>query len=430
MPYSISPLEDTYDLGIETLDELQGKPEVADRWILNFGPQHPATHTTLRLILELDGERVVRATPHIGYLHSGFEKLGEHHNFNQYVCTTSRMDYVAPIVNNIAWHHAVEKLLDIDLTPRCKVIRTILCELGRIQGHLLCVGAAALDLGAFTGFLYGFNEREHIYDIMDYAAGQRFHPDYTRVGGLKNDLPCEETFVKMVTKFVTVRMDKAIGDIETLLNTNRIFIDRVEGIGALSAEEATAWSLTGPLARASGVKRDIRKDEPYLCFEDNWDGQGGSPVQFDVPIATTGDCLARYHIRLEEIKQSCRIIQQLINSIPGGSVNALPSSGMQPPSREEVYNSIQGTIQQFELVMPNRGWESPVGECYGAIEGPNGEYGFYVVADGGPCAWRAATRPCSFIHFQTFAKMFEGHQLADLVAVLGSLNIIAAELDR
>ncbi len=430
MPYTLTPMLEAYDLDIETLDELQGRVECEDRWILNFGPQHPATHTTLRLVLELDGERVVNASPHIGYLHSGFEKLGEHHNFDQYVCTVSRMDYVSPIVNDIAWHHAVEKLLDINLTPRCKVLRTILCELGRIQNHLLCVGAAALDLGAFTGFLYGFNEREHVYDIMDFVSGQRFHPDYTRVGGLKNDLPCEETFKKMVHNFIDVRMPKSIGDIETLLNTNRIFIDRVEGIGTVTKEEATAWSLTGPLARASGVTRDLRKDDPFLCFEDNWDGQGAEPVEFSVPIATTGDCLARYHVRLEEIKQSCHIIRQLIDNIPGGPLNVLPSGGIHMPPKDQVYNSIQGTIQQFELVMPNRGWESPVGECYGAIEGPNGEYGFFVVSDGGPCAWRVAPRPCSFINFQTFAKMLEGHQLADLVAILGSLNIIAAELDR
>jgi len=430
MPYTLSPITNEYDLDIETLDELQGRPDIPDRWILNFGPQHPATHTTLRLVLELDGERVVRATPHIGYLHSGFEKLGEHHNFDQYVCTVSRMDYISPIVNDIAWHHVVEKLLDIDLTPRCKVLRTILCELGRIQGHLLCVGAAALDLGAFTGFLYGFNEREHIYDIMDFVSGQRFHPDYTRVGGLKNDLPCEDTFKKLVHQFIDERMPKAVGDIESLLNTNRIFIDRVQDIGTLTKEEVTAWSLTGPLARASGVTRDLRKDDPYLCYADNWDGQGAQPVEFQVPIATTGDCLARYIVRLEEMKQSCHIIRQLIDEIPGGPVDALPGGGLTRPPLSEVYGSIEGTIQQFELVMPNRGWESPVGECYGAIEGPNGEYGFYIVADGGPCAWRASTRPCSFINFQTFAKMIEGHQLADLVAVLGSLNIIAAELDR
>ena len=193
MPYTLAPAE-TLDLDIESLEYLKDRVDVPDRWVLNFGPQHPATHTTLRIVLELDGERIVRATPHIGYLHSGFEKLGEAHDYNQYVCTVSRMDYISPIVNDIAWHHAVERLFDIDLTPRCKVVRTILGELGRIQNHLLCVGAAALDLGAFTGFLYGFNEREHIYDIMDYISGQRFHPDYTRVGGTMRDLPDDEVF--------------------------------------------------------------------------------------------------------------------------------------------------------------------------------------------------------------------------------------------
>ena len=430
MPYTLTPLEKTFDLEIESLDELKGRVDVPDRWILNFGPQHPATHTTLRLVLELDGERIVRATPHIGYLHSGFEKLAEHQDYNQWVCTTSRMDYVSPIVNNIAWHHAVEKLLDIDLTPRCKVIRTILGELGRIQNHLLCIGAAALDLGALTGFLYGFNEREHIYDIMDYISGHRFHPDYTRVGGLMYDLPCEETFQKMVHNFTDVRMPKSIGDIESLLNTNRIFVDRVQGIGTISKEEATAWSLTGPLARASGVTRDLRKDDPYLCFEDNWDGQGAQSVDFKVPIATTGDCLARYYVRLEEIRQSCHIISQLIDDIPGGPVNASPSGNISMPDKDAIYTSIEGTIQQFEMVMPNCGFESPVGECYGAIEGANGEMGFFIVSAGGVHPWRVATRPGSFINFQSFPKMFEGHQLADLVAVLGSLNIIAAELDR
>ncbi len=430
MPYSVQPISDTWDLDIETLDWLDDRAEVPDRWILNFGPQHPATHTTLRLVLELDGERVVRAVPHIGYLHSGFEKLGEHHDYNQYVCTVSRMDYVSPIVNNIAWHHVVEKLLDIDLTPRCKVIRTILAELGRIQNHLLCVGAAALDLGAFTGFLYGFNEREHIYDIMDFVSGQRFHPDYTRVGGLMNDLPCEKTFREMVRNFIDVRMPKAIGDLETLLNRNRIFIDRVVDVGVISGEEATAWSLTGPMARASGVRCDLRKDNPYLCYADNWDGQGAEAVEFDVAIATGGDCLCRYLVRLEEIKQSCRIIDQLIDHLPGGEVDALPEGKSTIPAKGDVYGSIESMIQQFEIFMTNRGWETPVGECYGAIEGPNGELGFYIVADGGPRPWRASTRPPSFINFQVLPLLFEGHMLADLVAVLGSLNIIAAELDR
>ncbi|TVQ53752.1 MAG: NADH-quinone oxidoreductase subunit D [Phycisphaerales bacterium] len=429
MPYTLQPAGG-YDVDVETTEYLDDRIDAPDRWILNFGPQHPATHTTLRIILELDGERVVRATPHIGYLHSGFEKLGEHHDYNQYVCTVSRMDYVSPIVNDIAWHHAVETLFGIDLTPRCKVIRTIMAELGRIQNHLLCVGAAALDLGAFTGFLYGFNEREYIYDIIDYISGQRFHPDWTRVGGLMQDLPDEEIFKKMVKNFIRVRMPKALKDMEVLLNRNRIFIDRLEGIGTVTAEEAVAWSLTGPLARAAGVKRDLRKDEPYLCYADNWDGQGAEAVKFSVPIATTGDTYARYLVRFEELQQSVKIIEQLIDNIPGGSVNVVADGKVRIPPKGDVYGSIEATIQHFELFMHNRGFDTPIGEAYGAIESANGELGFYVVADGGRCPWRASTRPPAFINYQAFPKMLEGHQLADLVAVLGSINVIAAELDR
>jgi NADH-quinone oxidoreductase subunit D len=429
MPYTLQP-DQGLDVDAESTEYLKDHVDAPDRWVLNFGPQHPATHTTLRIVLELDGERVVRATPHIGYLHSGFEKLGEHHDYNQYVCTISRMDYVSPIVNDIAWHHAVETLFDIDLTPRCKVLRTILCELGRIQNHLLCVGAAALDLGAFTGFLYGFNEREFIYDIIDYVSGQRFHPDWTRVGGAFRDLPDESVFRTMVREFIDVRLTKSIKDIETLLNRNRIFVDRVQQVGVITHDDALAWCLSGPVARASGVKRDLRKDEPYLCYQDNWDGQGAEPVEFSVPVAADGDCLCRYLVRLEEMRQSRRIIDQLIDRIPGGSINSLPDGKARVPDKGDVYGSIEGTIQQFEIFMTNRGWDTPIGESYGAIESPNGELGYFIVGDGTKNAWRAATRPPSFINFQAFARLLEGHMLADLVAVLGSLNIIAAELDR
>src|SRR6266550_514223 len=251
-------------------------------WTLNFGPQHPATHTTLRLVLELDGERIIRCTPHIGYLHSGFEKLGEHLNYNQYVTIVDRMDYSAPIYNVFNDTATTEKLMQIELTPRCKALRTIAGELGRIQSHLLCVGAAGLDLGAFTAFLYGFNERETIYDIVEYMSGQRFHTSWTRVGGLNMDLPDEAVFKRMVKKFINEQLPRAMEDVEKLLNKNRIFVDRTKGVGAVSREEAIAWSLTGPMARASGVPRDVRKDEPYLCFEDNWDGKGTKAVDFDV----------------------------------------------------------------------------------------------------------------------------------------------------
>ncbi len=429
MPYDLKPL----DVDVETTPYVEDRPASLDsgeRWVLNFGPQHPATHTTLRIVLELDGERVVRAVPHIGYLHSGFEKLGEHLDYNQYVTITSRMNYISPIANDICWHHAVEKLFDIDLTPRCKVVRTILAELGRIQDHLLCIGTAALDLGAFTAFLYGFNEREHINDIMDYISGQRFHPDYTRIGGVMQDLPDEKLFRKLVKSFIREKIPPAIEDIERLLNRNRIFRDRTEGVGRISASDAIAWSLSGPVARAAGVKRDLRKDEPYLCYADNWDGQGSGAVQFKVPVATGGDVYSRYLVRLEELKQAVAIIEQLIDDIPGGPMNVDDDGKVHKPDKTSVYGSIEGLIQHFELVMTNRGWKAPVAEVYGANETANGELGFYIVSDGGPRAWRASCRPPSFINYQVFPKLMEGHLLSDVVAVLGSLNVIAAELDR
>lgn len=429
MPYTLHPAQG-YDVDVETLDYLKDRVDADDRWILNFGPQHPSTHTTIRLVLELDGERVARVTPHIGYLHSGFEKLGEHHDYNQYVCTVSRMDYSSAIVNDIAWHHAVELLFGIDLTPRCKVLRTILCELGRIQNHLLTLGAAALDLGAITAFLYGFNEREFIYDILDYISGQRFHPDWTRVGGAWRDVPDDAVFQRMVKDFINVRMSKAIKDIETLLNRNRIFVDRLQNVGVISAEDAIAWSLSGPIARASGVKRDIRKEQPYLCHADNWDGQGAEAVKFAVPIATDGDSLCRFLVRIEEMKQSISIINQLIDNIPGGPLNSHDDGKLTIPDKADVYGSIEATIQQFEIFMTNRGWKVPIGEVYGCIESPNGELGYYIVADGTKHPWRARTRPPCFINLAVFPKLLEGHQIADVVAVLGSLNIIAAELDR
>lgn len=429
MPYTIKPI-DAIDLDDERLDYLSDHADSGERWVLNFGPQHPATHTTLRLVMELDGERVVRVTPHIGYLHSGFEKLAEHHDFNQYVCTVSRMNYISPIANDIAWHHAVERLFGIEITPRCKVLRTIMHEIGRIQDHLLCVGTAALDLGAFTGFLYGFNQRERINDICDYISGQRFHPDWTRVGGLMHDLPDEATFRTLVKRFIDEEMPPALDDIETLLNRNRIFLDRTQGIGVISAEDAIAWSLSGPVARASGVRRDVRKDDPYLCFADNWDGQGGAAVKFKVAVMNEGDVFSRYYVRLFEIRQSVEIIRQLIDDIPGGPVDTYADGKFVKPDKSQVYGSIEGLIQHFEIIMTNRGWKAPVAEVYACQETANGELGYYIVSDGGPRSWRARTRPPSFINYQSFPKMLEGHLLSDAVAILGSLNVIAAELDR
>ncbi|MCG3127077.1 MAG: NADH-quinone oxidoreductase subunit 4 [Phycisphaerae bacterium] len=400
----------------------------SDLWTLNFGPQHPATHTTLHLVLQLDGERVVACTPHIGYLHSGFEKLAEHLNYNQYVVVTDRMNYVSPIANNIAWHTAVERLFGLELTPRCKAIRTICAELARIQDHLLCVGASALDLGALTAFLWGFNEREFIYDILEDLCGARFTVSYTRVGGVMQD--ARPGWTDKVLSFIRNRLPKALADVETLLLRNRIFIERTKGIGVISHDDAISWSLTGPLARASGVRRDLRKDEPYLCYAENWDGKGAPAVQFKVPIATGGDVLARFMVRMEEMRQSVGIIEQVIRMMPDGPVNVGPGEKLTLPDKREIYFSIEGLIHHFEKIMTNRGFQPPLGEAYGANETANGELGFYLVSAGGNCAYRARCRPPSFINYQTFPKLIVGHQISDVVAVLGSLNIIAAELDR
>lgn len=398
-----------------------------DLWTLNFGPQHPATHTTLRMVLELDGETVVGCTTHIGYLHSGFEKLGEHLDYNQYVVVTDRMNYVSPMANNIAWHHACEKLFGIELTPRCKVIRTICAELARIQDHLLSVGASALDLGGFTAFLFGFNEREIIYDLFEEICGHRFTNSYTRVGGLMQDIPPEwPAHVKAFCR----KMPPVFEDIESLLNRNRIFIERTKGIGYLSEQDCIQWSWSGPLARASGVRRDLRKDEPYLCYADNWDGQGSSGVDFKVALSRGGDVLARYLVRFEEMRQSLHIIEQLVDNIPPGPVNTLPEGKVTLPDKHEVYFSIEGLIHHFEMVMTNRGFDPPVGEVYGAQETANGELGFYLASNGGKAPYRARCRPPSFIHYSTFEQLVLGHQISDVVAILGSLNIIAAELDR
>ncbi len=387
-------------------------------WTLNFGPQHPATHTTLRLVLKLDGERVVDALPDIGYLHSGFEKLGEHLDYNQYVTITDRMNYISPVANNVAWHGAVERLLGIEITPRTKYLRTIVAELARISDHLLCTGAMGLDTGAFTFFLYAFYQREVIYDIIETLSGQRFHPSYTRTGGLSQDFT--PLVIEKIRTFIKT-FPQTLDDMERLLNRNRIFVDRTKGVGVLSKAEATNRSATGPIARASGVTRDLRKDEPYLAYAD---------FDFQVCCATAGDCFARYYVRMAEMRESLKILSQAIDNIPAGPINVGIDERMTLPPKSQVYQTIEGTITHFELVMQNRGFTVPNEESYAAIESPNGELGFYVVGDGSDAAYRARCRPPSFIHFALFPQLIRGHTLSDVVAVLGSLNIIAAELDR
>lgn len=387
-------------------------------WTLNVGPQHPATHTTLRLVLKLDGERVVDAMPDIGYLHSGFEKLGEHLDYNQYVTVTDRMNYVSPVANNVAWHHAVEKLMGIEVPPRCQYLRVITSELARIGDHLTCNAAVGLDTGAFTFFMYAFNPREATLDIMEALCGARFTHSYTRVGGLMYDVSPKA--IRMIREFVK-QMPKRVDDAEALLNRNRIFVDRTKGVGVLTKQEAINRCITGPIGRASGVPRDLRRDEPYLAYSD---------FDFDVCCMTGGDCYCRYLVRMAEIRESLKIIEQAVENLPPGPVNVGVDQRAILPSKGKVYSTIEGLISHFELVMTNRGFEVPCEESYAAVEAPNGELGFYLVGDGTNRAYRARCRPPSFVNFALFPHLIRGHMLSDVVAVLGSLNIIAAELDR
>lgn len=387
-------------------------------WTLNFGPQHPATHTTLRLLLTLDGEEIVEGEPDIGYLHSGFEKLAEVLDFNQYVTIVDRMNYISPMANEIAWHHSVESLLGIELTPRCKYIRTIFAELMRIHDHLLCIGASVLDLGGVTAFMYAFNERERIYEICERISGQRFHTSYTRVGGLMFDIT--DDCIEMIRDFLK-GFSKAYDDVDRLVTRNRIFIERTRGIGVLSKEEAISGGATGPVARASGVTRDLRRDEPYLAYAD---------LDFDVVCSKGGDCYSRYLVRMLELGESLKIIRQALENLPSGPIFA-PGTGKEVmPEKKEVYQSIEGLIHHFEQIMPNRQMASQRGGFYAATESPNGELGYYIVSDGAFKAYRARTRPPSLVHFALFPQLIRGCMLSDVVAVLGSLNIIAAELDR
>lgn len=402
----------------KTLEEL-ARAEARDYlWTLNFGPQHPATHTTLRLVLFLDGERVVDAIPDIGYLHSGFEKLGEHLNYNQYVTVTDRMNYISPLANNIAWHGAVEKLLGLEITPRCRYVRTLLAELSRISDHLLCNGAVGLDTGAFTYFLYAFYQREVLYDIFEALCGARFTNSYTRVGGAMFDMTPQ--VVDKIRAFVRT-FPKTLDDMQRLLDRNRIFVDRTKGVGVLAKEEAIAMSASGPIARASGVTRDLRKDDPYLAYGD---------LDFQICCAQGGDCYARYLVRMAEMRESLKIVEQTLENLPGGPINVGIEQRTTLPDKQQVYSTIEGTISHFELMMWNRGFVVPHDETYAAIEAPNGELGFYLVGDGTDVAYRARCRPPSYLHFSLFPQLIRGHTLSDVVAVLGSLNIIAAELDR
>ena len=395
-----------------TLDAVDARTTV-----LNFGPQHPATHGTLRVVLHLDGERIVRALPEIGFLHTGFEKLGEHMTWQQYVTVTDRMNYFSPISNNIAWTMSVEKLLGIEVTRRCAAYRVILAEQSRIADHILSVGLQAMDLGAFSVFLYGFREREKFYDLWEMASGARFTPSITRIGGMMREIP--DGFFE-ATERVLDSLPGTLAEMEGLLDRNRIFLKRTVGVGALSASDAVACGVTGPLLRACGVDYDVRRAFPYLNY-DQYD--------FEVPVQADGDVFSRYRQRMAEIRESIKIVRQAMASIPGGEMN-VNDPRVTLPRKEDVHHKMESMIAHFKLIMEGHGIRPPAGEAYVPTEAPNGELGFYVASEGGDKPARVRVRPPSFVNYGAFPRMVEGRLLADAVSTLGSLNVIAGELDR
>jgi NADH-quinone oxidoreductase subunit D len=382
---------------------------------INMGPQHPATHGVLRLVLEIDGETVVRCTPHLGYLHRGMEKIAENKTYLQFIPYTDRLDYLAPLSNNVAFAGAVEKLIDCDITPRAKYIRVIVCELARISAHLLWLGTHGVDLGAMTVFFYTFQEREYLYDLFEWLTGGRLTTTYTRVGGVARDLP--EGWVEAARAF-TERVPKVIDECETLLTRNRIWVDRTQGVGVLSAADATALGVTGPNLRATGVEWDLRKAQPYLVYDQ---------LEFEIPVGDDGDAYDRYLVRLEEMRQSVRIVRQALDRLPGGPVMVDDPKLVLPP-KERVLTSMEELIHHFILV--TEGFDPPRGEVYASIEAPKGELGFYLVSEGGRSPYRCRIRPPSFVNLQALPRIVEGRLIADVVTVIASLDPVMGECDR
>ena len=386
------------------------------KMLINIGPQHPATHGVLRLVCELDGETVLSVVPHIGFLHSSFEKLGEYRTWNQIVPLTDRMDYLAPLIYNCAYVMSVEKLMGIEVTERCKVVRVICMELDRIFGHLLWLGTTAIDVGAFTPFLYAFQQREKIYTLHEALTGARITTSATRVGGMMADLPTGwiEALVDFLDKF-----PKTLGEIDHLLTTNQIHIGRTQGIGAISRTDAINYGLTGPNLRATGVDYDVRKDRPYYDYE---------TYDFDVPVGEHGDCYDRYLCRMEEMRQSVRILRQAIARLPGGPIN-VADPNISLPSKTDCMSDMESMIHHFKLI--TEGIKAPEGDCYYAVEGSKGELGMYIVAEEGstkPVRWRV--RPPSFVNLSVIAKLAEGHLVSDLIMINASLDIVLGEIDR
>ncbi|MBT8044220.1 MAG: NADH dehydrogenase (quinone) subunit D [Verrucomicrobiae bacterium] len=388
---------------------------LGEKMVLNMGPSHPATHGVLRLILELDGEIVTKCDPDVGYLHRGDEKIAESMHYNQFVPYTDRLDYLAPLANNVAYACAVEKLMGWELPPRGQAVRVICCELARIASHMLGIGVCAMDVGAMTVFLYTFTEREKTYNLCEQLTGARFTTSYTRVGGQIRDLP--DGFISQLETFLD-ECSKSIDEISKLLDRNKIYLSRMVDIGTISAEDAIAWGITGPNLRGSGITRDLRKDNPYLGYE-NYD--------FDIPIGENGDSYDRYLVRMEEMRQSIKILRQVIATLPDGPVNIADSKNLLP-AKDKVMTSMEELIHHF--IIATQGIEAPAGEVYFGHENPKGELGFYINSKGGGVPHRMKIRSPSFINLSILSHMLPGHMVSDVPAILGSLDFVLGECDR
>jgi NADH-quinone oxidoreductase subunit D len=397
------------DTSVQFTDPLENE------MILNMGPQHPATHGVLRLLIRLDGETVVAALPDVGYLHRGYEKLAENCSYHEFIPHTDRLDYISPLMNNTAYVLAVEKLLGIEAPRRTQFIRVIISELARISSHLLAVGSLGIDIGALTVFMYTFRDREKLYDIFEHLTGARFTTSYTRIGGLAQDLTDE--VIGEIRAFLAQFPDSLMQS-EKLLNRNRIFIDRNDGVGVITREQAIAMSMTGPNLRGTGVDHDLRRANPYLVYNE---------LDFDIPVFDGGDCLARYYVRLNEMKQSVRIIEQALDKLPTGPIHAFEPKKVLP-RKERIYTKMEELIHDFMLI--NFGTEPPVGEVYHAVEGSKGELGFYIQSRGKEAPWRLKIHSPSFMNLQSLPVLLKGGMISDIVAIIGSIDPVMGEADK
>ncbi len=450
-------------MAIEVNEEV--KELTARSMLLNVGPSHPAMHGVIRIVTQLDGETVVKADVEIGYLHRGFEKSCEEGGYNQAIPYTDRLNYVSPLINNFGYCMAVEKLMGIEITERCRFIRVIMSEISRVTDHLTCVGASAMEVGAMTVFLYMIKAREYLWELIEDVTGARLTISYGRVGGLSGDLP-EGFSEKARTTFKKVR--EVLVEVDKLLSRNRIFVDRMKGVGVISREDAIAYGFAGPMARSVGIDLDLRRDQPYLVYD---------RLKFDVPLGEVGDNLDRYYVRMKEMEQSLRIAEQALAILPGGAVSvdatgkAIEARDMVDrakvgqtrgiletlvqlspnlegledamyrqvqakekravlPAKRETYGNIEGLMNHFMLIMDGQGIRPPKGEAYAAVEGANGELGFYVVSDGTDRPYRVRVRAPCFALMSGLHKILEGYMVADMVPTFGSVNMIAGELDR